>query len=1821
MNSILNQIMDRFRIALRDTDEMFNMNLSTESLDLLDGSPYQTEISFNKLLPYADELESEANDFLAKIKNNFGRCVMLRDIEPGCIYWSQMLTKYIELYGLRFHKDEHIAFVKLSYELTTIPNLQPSLVHTFSNLLSTLLKKKETIPPSDLELQWEPLYELCHTVLTRKLKHFSLHRYPPSFENTLYSLVEKAKIYFPAKATQQILDELRPKLCPLDIQTMKMTIKLLQWFLPVQLPVEQHAIGHELWLHNFMKLWEVCNNTHYWENDLMRLIAKLASNNIGYIDWDQYTPIMFTRFVRTLNLPVHYKKSVCTSNHNMDVDLIGEWIASVLGDNSKVQIYLEKFLKTVETYFHPANFGSWFVKLEKLFVKIIYHVVLRLHRERYAKDSWIQPIPESHKLTEANIDTFVNNMMPVTMVAIFNRYCSPNFVHALQYLAIMRPNLVIPNILEKLYPTLGTDIEPHKLITAMTCMTAISRPLVQGSRFINKDYAFTEGPSHVLSILFSSLPGIDPNDPGKCFATLKLIGTYVTLVPIVNCSNSKIDTNEEEQMICEDTSRFEDFVLQFMDKIFILINSSSLEFVRLENQSNDGAKSSLEAMVENSLYVVFTGLLLQTSDSIFVVALNKLRSFIMENTLETKISGHLVAILCKVFSHVNSQVTLKTLVPYLSEQILEAFGEEDDATKEENLDNQLLYFLLLLQRVVETQGDALLPYMDTIFKVLDKVTVLKSVEGNRIGCEMLKNVLTSLSSLKVMKFKRNLDDLEYPYWMDWGESSEIKSSEIKWYVPGEQEIAAVQELFSRYFIPAVALIEKYVNTENSLPRDDLLITLRLLNSVIEGCDSVLPIWSETPIVNEKYKHCVETFKPIIGNKYQIKMTDGSNVRQFLARLMASLQDKMLEDVPDDTKSFQFLLKIWSNLSFTKFIYSIRLGFKRRQFLTTKKMIENKLTGNRGYLPQLLMERVSIQHELRRINAVRAFTPTSQNIMLNLFKLSISKYSRIRSSAQIALSEIINDFPNAYQALVPHIVKVLQQDTEVHHDAYKGVLFLMCSHQGGSLQTMGDWQILSAILPALVLSKPSEKPSVILKQAEIVRNLSYNFPTTNIILDVPDSCVSMASQLWQTGDVAPNSTPPSESEIQTGLQVLLTKRANDLKTYNELLQKLVQPVLESNLHWRHRQIAVHFISALVHPDHKLPTPIVRCFLNALLHDSIDERRLAWSMTTGILKLLKKKHPKIVLNIFNRETVFKPGRRPDNEWLQYNSEKLPTSAKEWDEPRFVHKPYVGYYTWPKTVEVYAPISQQPDLDIQNRQLDADEREIHEFFSNEQNIDKLLKFLTLEEKKGKDKFDYSRYLMFKGLFRNYGDAHLVHFLPQLYTMVQDKHESIQRCAAEIICGLVRGSKYWSFQMTQKMWQGLLPIIKLVLANLTEETLGDWATCFSLIHNNRDPRKLHWLIECLTEESQSAQSQASFVECGRLLILQKALSPQSWRLSEILNRLMPRFEARLLENPFENVRDRLASILVTIFNTNLKFQGEEATGYPELEDFINTVLPRLELLLKSEDRKSPSSVEATRLLNTICRWIIESVATSYSGSVSTFYKLYPIISHLENEETDEELAQNCTTTLAVLANSTTLPKHIAVALDVVEQMLSSSYWSVRAGSLEFLQVFLFHNMSVLLSEKKWIGSVQTLVVRSLQDERVEVRERAAQVFNGMLHCTLEEFKRLAKTKLRNKRNQSTNVDMSNAIRLRHAGVLGMCAFIQAHPYDIPKDIPPIFEHLNLHLNDPEPIPTTIRKTLSDFKRTHCDGWTGIQGLAQDLTEEQYALLQDITVPPTYYA
>lgn len=55
----------------------------------------QKDLIYNRLLPYTDKLDAESQAWLTEIKGNLGRAVMLRELKPGCVYWSNMLNMWV----------------------------------------------------------------------------------------------------------------------------------------------------------------------------------------------------------------------------------------------------------------------------------------------------------------------------------------------------------------------------------------------------------------------------------------------------------------------------------------------------------------------------------------------------------------------------------------------------------------------------------------------------------------------------------------------------------------------------------------------------------------------------------------------------------------------------------------------------------------------------------------------------------------------------------------------------------------------------------------------------------------------------------------------------------------------------------------------------------------------------------------------------------------------------------------------------------------------------------------------------------------------------------------------------------------------------------------------------------------------------------------------------------------------------------------------------------------------------------------------------------------------------------------------------------------------------------------------------------------------------------------------------------------------------------------------------------------------------------------------------------------------------------------------
>lgn len=333
--------------------------------------------------------------------------------------------------------------------------------------------------------------------------------------------------------------------------------------------------------------------------------------------------------------------------------------------------------------------------------------------------------------------------------------------------------------------------------------------------------------------------------------------------------------------------------------------------------------------------------------------------------------------------------------------------------------------------------------------------------------------------------------------------------------------------------------------------------------------------------------------------------------------------------------------------------------RRKNFMIGKKTIEDKLKGKQRHMRSLMIQRAAMQHEARLLESVICLTETHKLIILELFKLGTSRYGEVRSKAQARLFTAIQYFSYSYSLLTPELVKILEKDSDEHHDALKvcnllqpsyqiasnflivsdrltliefiftfqGALYILLGPKQTPIVTKRDWELINTLWPALVLSKPSEKLSVIRLKEKIVDTVHKLFPTITLAIEVPMGCLNAASRLWEISP-KPSAAQPNENEIEKGLEKLKDVGKENYKYYNDLLDKLLETIIEKNLHWRQRLMAMSLIRDLVHPDQIYPAKIVRYFLSSLIHESLEERKIAIRATTFILKQQKRKHLKVV-----------------------------------------------------------------------------------------------------------------------------------------------------------------------------------------------------------------------------------------------------------------------------------------------------------------------------------------------------------------------------------------------------------------------------------------------------------------------------------------------------------------------------------------------------------------------------------------------------------------
>ncbi|XP_074661309.1 proteasome activator complex subunit 4A-like [Tubulanus polymorphus] len=1824
----------------------------------------QKEIVYNKHLPYVDELDAESNRQLADIKAYYGLTAQLRDIRVGGSHWCSQLSRYIRLYGRKFSKEDHVNFIRLTFELVTIPDLESSLIVKFAGLLSTLLKKTDLLTRDDLQLPWRPLYVVMEKTLYSKYEPHGLELLPHTIDGTLKQLAKDCNPYFSVESTQEMLEEWRPLLCPFDVTMMK-GVQYLSLFLPQFLPPEFHDRGFKLWLDEFFSIWDSINAS-LWDENLRKLFSRIASYNIGYIDWEPLIPKIFTRIMKSFALPVGSVKVSFTTHDNTTVAPLADWVVAMIGHGSSAQDHLTKLFQATESYFYPSNFGKYTIKLSNFVLFLTKAFVRRLDRERHHKDSWWGRTRDGYCLTEDDITAFVLSVKPALFLLMFGKLGVHMVLGAFQNVVTLRPELIIPSLLEKTYPAMETLTEHHRLLSCMTCIAAAALPMMKVTAH------YSEGRQHILPLLQLSMPGIDPNDPRKSLTTMQFVSLVVALVPIVDCSQAihvRTDLTDEERELCLQTAQFEDFILQFLDRVFNLIENYSGS-VSTPDQANHGPDKTLnpeEKIMEMALLSTFRTLLGQSSSKLFKVALDRLFRFVSTKVLEISMSGRLTGGLCRAAATARPEDTLKKFLPHLH-SIIMSHATAEEISKEENLDTELLWNLLCLSQIVRCRGTCVLVYMDRLIEVLDFTLQLNSKQGYTIGASLLSHILQVFTHIYALDFRGSAEGYDRPFEeylpiRDWGVNCVVDDVKMKWHVPSKTEKEAATMLLRRYLIPNLDKLMKFSRGE-MLSRDLVLQSLVIIQYCVKGAAVMLPTWNSDPLDLVEHEVALKRHDHVCGFDDTIEI-DGKNVRQMITECLCPLQKFLLESSEDDTKSLLQLLEVYNQLILYDGVRKNEFDARWKNFHMAKKATEDKIRGKKKHLRAMVVDRCLLQHELRILNKnAKVMTELHRELFVNLFLLSTSRYSEVRKRAQSTLALAIEKFAYSYKVIIGDILKCLSDNQEVEHHQFKGALHVVLSKKKKCLATKRNWDVVGQLWPAIVKAQHSEKPSIIAIIESIIDRIHKDLHHPVIYITTSENCIEASRAMWNSKP-EPSAPQASPEQIQHGLKMEQERNQKNVTSYLKVLHDLVKLVKDGNLQWRFSQISMELAALLLRPDVPVPADLVAMVTEGLVHDALNVRKISVAALVAILKTqkvlsrVKEVDPFEISGMAPPGGVVKPGERADYAWHLYKEEEnVYESEQTYESCVYVEKPHWGYYTWPKKLKCNVPPSEQP---VNIQQFTDAQKIILDSLMKPEFIEKLMKFLALEETKGKDRFHTKYYMLFKGLFRNYGDVILPLLKPYVERLVEDvtpaTHESSQRCAAEVLTGLMRGCKHWTYNKVTEMWNWLIPLLRRTLVNLSIESVRDWGTALATASESRDPRKLRPLFEMLMDNPLSGDG-GSFNDASRLCVLQGALGQQEWRVPTLSSRLLA-YLMPLLNHPYENVRERMGSVLNTILMFDYDWCGvNRESKSPNHSQFIRFVLPKIESLKEfpissnnghhdnglpgqqaMDDDGQQSAVSngdanserksAICILKTTMKFLRSSFTRPFKfPDIDDIYQFLTILCQqmgnkdLSNLNPDLDLQKDCLVCGVFLAQMIVDSNDLPGILKVISQVTKMSSWRAREGVLSFLQLLVFYNLYIF-SNADIVNSVRDIILSLLGDEQLEVREMAATTLGGFLHCgylkmddeLMTRFEKLSGRKLKKKQIRALPTE---ALISRHAGVLGLSACIQAYPYDVPEFMPQILMDLCEHIQDPQPIQLTVKKTLSDFRRTHQDSWHDHK---LKFTDDQLCVLTDLLVSPNYYA
>ncbi|KAH7303605.1 hypothetical protein B0I35DRAFT_485082 [Stachybotrys elegans] len=1737
-------------------------------------------------LPFQVEEESERDAALQEILKQLYIAVKAEDFSPGALHWTRELQSWLNL-KFEMTRELRVKLTKLYYSLCLAPGLDSTASERFLRMVVTLTRKNHYLKPGeDLLLDWRPLWnEIKAWVLPSDVAAHQKNRKRPAKQ--LMKLATHAHVYFDPRDRLAMLEEFLPFFSINYLPNAFIVVCIMNALLPSNpapedCPQSQPGDIFPTLFH----LWSLVSCYEEFDVFFIDLLSRMSKDhlNCSFIPFFEHgiftkaqSDLIFTAILRLTRIPVGQADSpyialdnIPETYDNLKKDKekypVPETIALLIVNSlspicmehkNSVLASLEGLMDSTGTFFHPSNQGDWTSMLGQLVMFLTGAFVLRRNREQSGE----LVVPAERKINGALKKRFVRSLLDATFMGLFSKSSrvSHCYYNALQSLAYLEPDLVLPGALQRFYPSLQGLVEVHRTTSSLNGLQMIANVMskLKGYR------------CHMTALLALSIPGIDANDLAKTQDTLNFIRSVAYSIPMVPLTTPKshihdttlamrwaqgemdrmeregqnvkfdyateLSDEDEINILRSSTAGFRDFILTLLGKVFTLLeNLPDADQLRDDTPENN---------VMNALPAALSPLFASLSPELFDMALDKIATFVSSHVVHQArdAMAWIVNAICKV----NPEKTLKVFVPMLVMNIRNeidfnnAASDRTSGTDYLPRDRALVWHISMLAVAVVQVGKEVLGYKKELLGIAkymqEKCRGLPTILVSNYIHHLLLNLTHtypidhSLYEPEVIKRGLTVDD--------WGKTTSPADLTIRWHQPSPPEIDFAVELFAAQTKSATEQLERLMSENPPVSRtgknkewsDEVSRLIQQIRLVMSGMATMFDpkcasrsAASEQTAADEDEDTMMEDKDPLADVAedeklrppfrykagYSLETDDPAykrihSLREELGHLLTSTHAFLCANQEDDVNSFTTLYSAYRTWITDVGIDRSARPLERHLSLYRSDIAAFKIIGLRKVYPRpLLIKRAEAYHMLRmKHNAsARQMSDLDKRLLLDLAQSSVSLYANVRRAAQSSLDSSLQALVGGKPMVIASVLQALRSALDANeHDKIKGGMYTLFFTS--LLRTlMRDWRFAPEAMRLYIETAGIDKPSIQNTGSSAFDSMTeFGKPVEPTIIVNAD----IVDLIKPAEDVS--------AAISSRHQFILQRRGKVEKSKADLGLELTKRA--TGAHWN---IAV------------------RCTIFAtnlcLRFDSIAPTEFIDLVAEGT----NDAHPKLrgcCLNTFI--TLFdaismraKYGHNYRNYLLEKevgDRNRLQVVVENGDAD-FTRK-FLDAFKEPDNAE-YMVDSDHPGWLVWGKKFTAFRAKPHPFTAYDEAEtavrERIGKILTKEW--FKQCFDYLKQepgdttytlrtsnvslLMHAFDLMYYGKTTAT--LEDIQDLVKDVYEDgvnehQHRATSEILGALLGGSSDDPPEIRNKVWAFAAPMmLKIFADNLTPENLQYWLTCLHLVLDSKDPRRSHEILDALRSFRLDMSSNAAFKESAKVQLLEFAIYYEGWHFRNE-QPILENFLAHI-DHPYEAVREEIGRVLSTIYKTRYHESFENVSKLLEQNkaDSSIEVFDRLEnwRYERAPGQQTPSSY--TSGSKTVLMWLDCMLSSHECIQLVQFFPtpLMEQLLHMMDVKEDPELMRKA---YGVYRNLPNIPFRDGEDADFIEALTrigqTAASWHQRLRALVNMQVVYFRR--IFLTKAPQRNLLLNAVSDMLRDVQLEVQSYASTTLAGMIRCS----------------------------------------------------------------------------------------------------------------------